>query len=395
MKKLVLIAILVATMSAPVYSQAPRDGTFGSDLSFLQKHKQVVVLRSEDDDCQVAVVPDYQGRVMTSTANGPAGSSYGWINYDLIASGTWVEHINVLGGEDRFWMGPEGGQFSIFFKNGVDFTFENWFTPAAIDTEPFEVVNHDQTRVSFRKQIQLENYSEASFEIEVSRDISLLQRSVIESNLGIKLDPNTKSVGFQSVNDLKNTGPAAWKKESGLLSIWILGMFKPSDQTSIVIPYKDDLKLNSGYFGEVPKDRLMTTDNAVVFKGDGKYRSKIGLPPQNIVPVCGSYDAENSVLTIVQYTFGGDVDYVNSFWGLQDEPFAGDVVNSYNDGPLEDGSQLGPFYELESSSSAKALQPHQSIRHTHRTYHFEGSRDELEKIATNVLGVSLSEVAFP
>tara|TARA_A100001391_G_scaffold201626_2_gene189127 strand:+ start:491 stop:883 length:393 start_codon:yes stop_codon:yes gene_type:complete len=49
MKKLVLIAILVATMSAPVYSQAPRDGTFGSDLSFLQKHKQVVVLRSDDD----------------------------------------------------------------------------------------------------------------------------------------------------------------------------------------------------------------------------------------------------------------------------------------------------------------------------------------------------------
>jgi hypothetical protein len=31
-----------------------------------------------------------------------------------------VPHINVFGGEDRFWLGPEGGQFSIFFaKDGV------------------------------------------------------------------------------------------------------------------------------------------------------------------------------------------------------------------------------------------------------------------------------------
>ncbi|MDG2385208.1 MAG: hypothetical protein P8N76_26290 [Pirellulaceae bacterium] len=45
-------------------------------------------------------------------------------------------------------------------------------------------------------------------------------------------------------------------------------------------------------------------------------------------------------------------------WKLQDQPYAGDVINSYNDGPLELGKPgLGPFYELETSSRAAALGP--------------------------------------
>ena len=40
---------------------------------------------------------------------------------------------------------------------------------------------------------------------------------------------------------------------------------------------------------------------------------------------------------------------------MQKEPYKGDVINSYNDGPLADGTQMGPFYEVESSSPALAL----------------------------------------
>ena len=28
--------------------------------------------------------------------------------------GTLQEHIHVFGGEERFWMGPEGGQYALF-----------------------------------------------------------------------------------------------------------------------------------------------------------------------------------------------------------------------------------------------------------------------------------------
>lgn len=374
--------------------QAPEKGSFAYDLDFLKKHKEIVVLKSDGDSCQVALVPDYQGRVMTSTSGGADGKSYGWLNYDLISSGEFVEHINVFGGEDRFWMGPEGGQYSIFFEKGKDFTFENWETPAAIDTEPFELVKHDGSSASFHKKMKMLNYSGFNFDLEVNRDISILPKATVESNLKIKLADGVQYVGFQSDNELKNTGDAAWKKESGLLSVWILGMFNPSDDTSIIIPYKNAIQLNSNYFGQVPPDRLVTTNEAVFFKGDGRQRGKIGLPPLNIIPKCGSYDAKNQILTIVEYTFSDEKDYVNSFWELQDKPYAGDVVNSYNDGPLDDGTQLGPFYELETSSSARALKPGESIKHIHKTYHFEGSFDQLNGISKEVLGVDLKSISF-
>jgi len=74
-------------------------------------------------------------------------------------------------------------------------------------------------------------------------------------------------------------------------------------------------------------------------------------------------------------------DYVNSMWELQDEPFSGDTVNAYNDGPPEPGAApLGPFYELETSSPALALEPGKSGEHVSETYHFQGERAELDRV---------------
>ncbi|HEY0466124.1 MAG TPA: DUF6786 family protein, partial [Polyangiaceae bacterium] len=67
--------------------------------------------------------------------------------------------------------------------------------------------------------------------------------------------------------------------------------------------------------------------------------------------------------------------YVNSMWERQAAPYAGDVINSYNDGPPAPGKPpLGGFYEIESSSPAAALAPGGSLRHEHQTYHFSGPR---------------------
>jgi hypothetical protein len=69
-------------------------------------------------------------------------------------------------------------------------------------------------------------------------------------------------VGFESENKITNTGKVAWKKTTGLLSVWILGMFNPSPATTIVIPIKEGsektlgLAVNEKYFGEIPDDRL-------------------------------------------------------------------------------------------------------------------------------------------
>ena len=115
---IILLSILAAACAKP--AEAPRSQAvlFEDDIEFLAKHTKVVVLSDKEGNARVAVNPDLQGRVMTSTAGGPDGPSFGWINRELIASGVNNVHMNAFGGEDRFWLGPEGGQFSIFFKKG-------------------------------------------------------------------------------------------------------------------------------------------------------------------------------------------------------------------------------------------------------------------------------------
>jgi len=399
--RLVVVLLCVGILAGCMEQQKKmKKNTFGDDLKFLKKHTDVVVLSDETGDGRVAVLPKMQGRVMTSTAGGTDGLSFGWINLELVASGEFVEHMNTFGGEDRFWIGPEGGQFSVFFKNGVPFDLEHWFTPAPVDTEPFELVSKTKNSAILKKDMQLENYSRTVFNLRVDREVRVLARGEAVTVLGITPAKTVKMVAFESTNKVTNTGEKAWEKETGLLSIWILGMFNPSPATTITIPFKagPENKLgaavNDTYFGKVPADRLVVKDGVLFFSGDGQYRSKIGLSPLRAKPILGSYDAVNKVLTIVQYSKPrGAMNYVNSMWELQDEPYKGDTVNSYNDGPPEPGAKpLGPFYELETSSPAAALKPGGAISHVHRTFHFQGSEADLNTIATATLGVTIEEI---
>ncbi|HEY6978588.1 MAG TPA: DUF6786 family protein, partial [Chitinophagaceae bacterium] len=84
--------------------------------------------------------------------------------------------------------------------------------------------------------------------------------------------------------------------------------------------------------------------------------------------------------------------YVNSKWELQKEPFKGDVVNSYNDGPLQDGSQLGPFYEIESSSPASELKRGEVQEYRQITCHLQGDYNSLRELSKQLLGVELNDL---
>jgi hypothetical protein len=372
-------------------------GTYGKNLEFLKKHTEVIELRKNNS--AIAVIPSWQGRVMTSTSEGDLGFSFGWINHELISSGELKPHINAFGGEERLWFGPEGGQFSIFFKKDSEFTFDNWQTPAFMDTEPFRLIGHTDSTVTFSHNAEIENYSGTAFRFSLERKVELMGLVALADQAGIDVS-GVSSVAYKSVNLITNTGDYAWTKETGLLSIWILGMFNPSPGVIVAIPYnKGDeaimgVPVNDSYFGEISDDRLKVSDKHIFFRADGKSRGKIGLSPQRAKGIMASYDADNCILTFLICRLPeGNRDYVNSSWEIQDRPYSGDALNSYNDGPLEDGSQMGPFYELESSSPAAELKPGESIRHIQYTIHLTGSVKELDRICGSVIGIGLEEIS--
>lgn len=365
---------------------------YKNDKEFLSKHIRVVELKA-GNRC-LLVTPDLQGRVLTSSANGEEGYSFGWLNYDLIASGKFLPHCNNFGGEDRFWLGPEGGQYSIFFKgeSGKGFAFDDWQAPALIDTDAWSLVSATDTEAVFTASSVLENWAGKHLACRLDRKVSLLDQSSIAKILGIQLPERVDAVVFKSENSLTNAGDFAWNEETGMLSVWILGQFIPSAQNRVIIPYKtaDGATINDSYFGKIDADRLEVTDSHLFFKGDGGKRGKIGIPPEMTIPLAGAYDAENGTLTIVKFNFDAqNTQYVNSMWEYQQEPFKGDVINSYNDGPLDDGSIMGPFYEIETSSPAARLQPGEALIHEHTTMHFRGDFADLSLIAKQVLGVEL------
>ena len=371
--------------------------TFGYDLQFLERQDGVIVLKN--GDAQVIVSPKYQGKVITSTASGPSGYSFGWLNYAALASAAPAAHMNAYGGEDRFWLGPEGGQFSVFFRPGEDMVFDNWQTPAPIDSEPWDLVGHDAAQVSMKKTVRLTSRAGTAFQAELSRQVRLLSAESLGRVLGVAPPSSVKWVAFETVNGLTNTGDTKWTKQTGTLCIWILSMLRPASDGVAVIPFKqgDDRMLGpvaaTNYFGEIPADRIRYDEGVLYFKIDGRHRSKLGLSPLRATPVAGSYDPGNRALTVVQFDLPASHDgYVNQLWEVQKEPFKGDVVNAYNDGPLAGGGQMGPFYELETSSPAAFLGPGERLVHTQRMLHFVGEEAGLSDVSRKVFGVSLERV---
>lgn len=373
-----------------------KPGTFGYDLDFLKKHDPtLLVLSGPDNKQQVAISGKYQGRIMTSTAEGPYGSSYGWINYDLLAKDTVLPHMTPVGGEERFWLGPEGGPFALYFPPGVPYEFQHWQVPPAIDTEPFRLVTSDSASATFQRDMDLTNHQGTTLKIGVERTIRLLSRQDGQQALSMEIPPELEYVGISSENTITNRGQNAWDSLSGMPSIWILSMLKPGPKTTVGIPLantQDRVNINDAYFGKIPADRLRIKGQMVYFKADGLARGKIGIPPRHATSVAASYDELEKVLTIAQITLPkSQAPYVNSQWADQPDPFNGDVINAYNDGTLDDGSQLGPFYEIESSSPAAQLKPGENLTHIHRTFHFKGSAVYLDKVALFLLGIKIED----
>ncbi len=365
--------------------------SFGQDVEFLRQHGEVFVLGKSWDKARVVVSAKYQGKVFTSTFNGMQGDSLGYINYEAFAKVTPGAHMNGFGGENRLWIGPEGGEYSLFFAPNTPQVYANWYTPKAVDTEPWEVVDSSFANIVMRKAMEMKNYKGCTLRFTVEREVVLLEKKQISDALQGANIGGVNCVAYATYNTITNTDTKPWTTETGGVCLWLMDMLPVSDHCVCILPLAEGAGLpavTSSYFGTVPPNRLWEVPGAVILKADGKYRSKVGVPPAVCVGRAGCYDAQRGVLTVVTFDSDATKPYLNQLWEPNAHPLGGEVLHAYNDGPLEDGTLMGPFLELESSSPAAFLGKEEKLKHTHSVFHFAGEREVLDKLSANLLGVS-------
>jgi hypothetical protein len=168
-----VVIFLAACSTARKTPTAPNiknsSNSYGADAAFLKQHTRGVwELSSADGQSKILLSGDYQGRVMTSTATGDSGRSFGWLNYDLIGATDKRKQFNPVGGEERFWLGPEGGQYSLYFKGGDSFNIAQWQVPPLIDTVAYDLAGLGKDEAVFRKRASITNYSGTTFDIALS-----------------------------------------------------------------------------------------------------------------------------------------------------------------------------------------------------------------------------------
>lgn len=418
-------------------------GTFGYDLHYLQAKDSLVLLTDETGRTQVIVSPGYQAKVFTSTAGGLSGKSLGYLNYKALEATEINPHMNGYGGENRFWLGPEGGQYSVYFAPGSAQVYDNWHTPKATDTEPWEVVSSSRHTVALRKAMSVTNYKGTRLAIGVDRSVTLLTTAQIADHLGIRLAEDTPCVGYATENKVTNQGNFAWTAETGTICIWILDMFNTAPRSLTIIPFRKghpeeategdetgkgdesggfDKLGESGeaggsgelgepggfhelgkpgelgkiattdYFGEIPPDRLYIGEEALYLKTDGRHRSKLGMTARRTKAIAANYGPDEQRLTIATFDVSPRGTYLNQEWNPAKDPLVGDALNAYNDGPLEDGSLMGPFLEIESASPAAFLSPGESLTHRHQVFHFLGDVATLGPISEALLGIPIGQL---
>lgn len=388
MKSLTVSTLLVLILLSISCTQ-DKITTFQDDVETLKDVEGFEILKN--GNALLAVSSAYQGRIFTSSSMGMAGRSYGYFNRDLIKSGDASNKLSALGGESRMIFGPEVGKYAIFFAPGTDQNAHTIEVSPELNRVKFNLLEKDSLSITCGNTMNIRNANNYQFKIGVKRRLSLKTDEEIEKDLAIRIDGSVSSVAFGAETWITNISNKQWSKEHGLLAIWDLGCMIPSDNNTVIIPLSQSADSITTYFTAVDHQRLVIQNNTVLYKADANYMNKIGVPPHLSKNIMGSYSPELNLLNIVKYNFTNDSIYVNSLWGHKD-PYQGDVTNIFNGevNPKEDRNW--PFYEFESSSSAKELKNGEGQYHYQNIYHFEGSMESLNKISKAVLGIDLNKI---
>jgi hypothetical protein len=345
---------------------------------------------------QVLVCPSLAGRVMGTTYNGAGGDFGGFVDAKAFREGM-KDIWDNWGGEERYWLCPEGGQFDLMF-GGKKNCFDNYRVQDGFNHSKYQVVDQAQTgdSITMKASFNLVNGIGTRFEVESVRRITALDSCPYAVGTGGTVD----FVGFQSESTITNIGKNPWTRETGCLAHWHLGQFLPGPQVIVVIPFRQghlsDPPIREDYFrefcidGRMPPNRYWTKDGYTLFKADGKCRMKIGQNRSRALGWLASYNLQTHEIILMDYDYYTHLDYAASYWYEQAEPFNGDCISFSAEGPGAPGEPDGRCYELESMSPAMLLAPGESFTFRTRTMHIKGPRRTMAALCRRQLGPELA-----
>jgi hypothetical protein len=332
-------------------------------LTYLAQKTAVVELYDQWGG-RIAVCPEWNGKIFTSTCEGLDGNSFGYLNVQAIDT-ECVESFGgeSFGGEDQWTLSP------LIFSFAVESIKEN--------------------KAVLQRTLHMNDANGVPSEFHLTRSISLLSRKRIGELFGdavtAALEKEDVSViGFRSKNVVQS-------QEKSCIVSRQRGMFNACPHTFVIVStppenfLPESLQIESqidiDYLGGSPHGRIRHLPQAYLVRADGHGRCQVSLPYATAPPIFGALELRFGTLTL--WTFD-----------VPEEHGEDDLIRIYNHGrPLVREMNWATHYELNCYSAARVLLPDSSLTYCQCTLHLNADNDTLGELVQEIFDVTLDN--FP
>ena len=321
-------------------------------LNYLAQKTSVIELYNQWGG-RVAVCPDWNGRILTSTCDGLDGNSFGFVNVQAIDN----EQFEKFGGEDQWTISPL--------------------------IHPFTVDNVKENKTALQQTLSMTDANGVPVDVHLSRSISLLSRQAIGSWFGDAVaealeQADVSVVSFRTENIVRS-------QQKAHIASRQRGMFNASPHTTVIVPTVPEgfapkpIPVEIDYLGRSPHGRIRHLPQTLLFRADGQGRCRITIPFSSAPPIIGAVELRQGVLTL--WTF----DLPN---GSEE-----DIIRIYNPGRSH-GNELdwATYHEINCFSSAQELLPENSLTYCQCTLHLNADNKVLDDLVQQIFDVSLEAI---
>jgi hypothetical protein len=322
-------------------------------LNYLTQKTSVIELYDQWGG-RVAICPEWNGRILTSTCDGLDGDSFGCINVRAIDT----DRFEDFGGEDH------------------------WTTSPLI--YPFAVEHVKENRAVLQRTLPMNDADGKHVELQLSRKISLLGRQKIGTEFGDTVADalereDVSVVGFCSENTVQS-------QEKANIACRLRGMYNACPHTFVIVTIPSNefsikgFPVDVDYLGGSPHGRIRHLPEALLIRADGHGRCRTTMP----------YTAAPDIFGAVELRFGRLTLWTFDIPSNSEE----DVIRIYNSGRRHSGEpDWVTYYEMNCFSAAKPLTPENPLLYRQCTLHISAGNDILEGLVQQIFGVSLGK--FP